>query len=99
MSWAILSGRIAAEAIITQRGAGRGPLGLHARYATALRREVLPELRKAYWFGRLAYKYKEPIFKLVSRLSFDGDVFTKMTRSRVSYRALIARMFRQLIRF
>ncbi len=97
LSWAIESGRLAAAAILSTRESSGSYARLHSHYLRLLRRDVFPELRRAYWFGRAAYKYPEWVFKGVSKLARSADLFGDIAKSKVSYRSLIGNVLRQLV--
>jgi len=97
LTWAIKSGRLAASAILDARKSTSSYRRLHSEYLRLLNREILPELRRAYWFGRAAYKYPEFVFRSVSRLAKDADLFGEIARSNLSYRSLIGKVLKQLV--
>ena len=98
LSWAIRSGQLAASAILSTRKHSRSYHHLHSAYLGLLRQEVLPELRRAFWFGRFAYKCPEPVFKMLSRLAHSRDLLGKLAQNEIPYRSLIADMLKQLVR-
>ena len=98
LSWAIKSGQLAAEAILNIRRTSGRYDRLHSEYVRLLRRDVFPELRRAYWFGRVAYKYPEFVFKSVSNLARNTDLFAQIAESKVSYKSLIWKTLGQLAR-
>lgn len=97
LTWAIKSGRLAASAILAARKSTSSCRHLHSEYLRLLNREILPELRRAYWFGRAAYKYPEFVFRSVSRLARDADLFGEIAKANQSYRSLIVRVLKQLV--
>jgi len=98
LSWAIKSGRVAASAILNMRGSSRSYARLDSEYLRLLKRELFPELRRAHWFGRAAYRYPEVVFKCVSRLARNTDLFGEIAKSKVSYNSLIKNILKQLVR-
>ncbi|MBN2207909.1 MAG: geranylgeranyl reductase family protein [Candidatus Coatesbacteria bacterium] len=97
LTWAVKSGQLAASAILDARRSVGSYARLHSEYLSLLRREVFPELRRAYWFSRAAYKCPELVFKMVSRLARDGDLFGEIARSSLSYRSLMGKVLKQLV--
>lgn len=98
LSWAIRSGQLAASAILSTRKRSRSYRGLHSAYFGLLKQEVLPELKRALWFGRFAYKCPELVFKGVSRLAHSHDLLGKLAQNEIPYRSLMADMLKQLVR-
>ncbi|MBN1592080.1 MAG: geranylgeranyl reductase family protein [Candidatus Coatesbacteria bacterium] len=98
LSWAIKSGKIAAFAVLASRN-GDGRLNhLYPEYLGRLKREIFPELRRAYWFGRTAYRHRELVFKGVSRLARSTDLFAEIAESEISYKSLIWKTISQFLR-
>jgi len=97
LSWAVKSGRVAASAILNTRRSSSSYARLDSEYFRLLKREVFPELRRAYWFGKAAYRYPKFVFRCVSRLARNTDLFAEIANSKVSYMSLIKNVLRQLV--
>lgn len=97
LSWAIRGGQLAAKAILQIRATGASPRSLHSVYRSLLKRDVLSELKKAYWFGRIAYRHPEFVFKGVSRLAGNTELFAKIAQSKTSYKSLVVNLMKHLL--
>lgn len=96
INWAIRSGTVAAEAVVRVREGQNGYRQLNQVYRRLLRRDVLSELRKACWFGRAAYRFKEPVFKIVSGIMRRTDLFGRIAGTDASYRSLFNNIARHV---
>jgi len=89
ISHAVLSGRLAAEALVSAELEERR---VRARYTTALHREVLPELRVARLLARLVYS-PDPIQSAVYRLIGPriAETVADVAAGTTTYRAALRR--------
>ena len=93
ISWAILSGQLAAEAIGTDPA---DPAAVRARWAGLLERELLPELRTArrlagwlyerHWLRRMAFRrVGQPLCEVIGRVFLGEATFRGLLRSPRNY--------------
>ena len=98
LTWAVMTGRLAARAILGLKTGSAGYDSLHNEYGRLLAEHVLPELTRSRWVKRIAYRCPELVFWALKRLVADTEQVMRLAESETSYAGLMAGLARQFLK-